>query len=66
MVFNPNVWAGGDDELTRAALRAEDAGAQAHVGSLLEEVAQSPGIPDWRTALVFRLVRVSIPGQDAA
>ena len=46
VVFNPNVWAGGDDELTRAALRAEDAGAQAHVGALLEEVAHSPGIPE--------------------
>lgn len=46
VVFNPNVWAGGDEEQTRAALRAEDAGAQAHVGGLLEEVAQSPGIPE--------------------
>jgi hypothetical protein len=46
VVFNPNVWAGGDDELTRAALRAEDAGARAHVGALLEEVAASPGIPE--------------------
>jgi hypothetical protein len=46
VAFNPNVWTGGDEELTRAALRAEDAGAQAHVGALLEEVAQSPGIPE--------------------
>ena len=46
VVFNPNVWVTGDDELTRAALSAEDAGAQAHVGALLEEVAQSPGIPE--------------------
>lgn len=46
VVFNPNVWASGDDELARAALRAEDAGAQAHVGALLEEVAKSPGIPE--------------------
>ncbi len=46
VVFNSNVWAAGDDELTRAALRPEDAGAQVHVGALLEEVAQSPGIPE--------------------
>jgi hypothetical protein len=46
VVFNPNVWVGGDGELTRATLRAEDAGARAHVGALLEEVMQSPGIPE--------------------
>lgn len=46
VVFNPNVWVAGDDELTQAALRAEDAGARAHVGALLEEVGQSPGIPE--------------------
>jgi hypothetical protein len=46
VVFNPNVWAGNQDELMRAALRAEDAGAQANVGALLEEVARSPGIPE--------------------
>lgn len=46
VVFNPNVWVGGDEELTNAALRAEDAGARAHVGALLEEVSQSPGIPE--------------------
>jgi hypothetical protein len=46
VVFNPNVWTGGDEELTRATLRAEDAQAQTHVGALLEEVAGSPGIPE--------------------
>ncbi len=46
VVFNPNVWTSGDDELAKAALRAEDAGARAHVGALLEEVSQSPGIPE--------------------
>jgi len=46
VIFNPNVWVAGDEELTRAALRAEDAGAQAHVGALLEEISRSPGIPE--------------------
>jgi hypothetical protein len=46
VVFNPNVWIAGDDELTRTALRAEDAGARTHVGALLEEVSQSPGMPE--------------------
>lgn len=46
VVFNPNVWVSGDDEITRAALRAEDAGANTHVGALLEEVSQSPGLPE--------------------
>lgn len=46
VVFNPNVWAGNEDAVMRAALRAEDAGARANVGALLDEVAQSPGIPE--------------------
>ncbi len=46
VVFNPNVWVSGDDQLTYAALRAEDAGAREHVGALLEEVGRSPGIPE--------------------
>ena len=46
VVFNPNVWVGANEELTTAALRAEDAGARTHVGALLEEVSQSPGIPE--------------------
>lgn len=43
--FNPNVWIGNDQDFVHAALRAEDANAQRHVGALIEEVAQSPGIP---------------------
>ena len=46
VVFNPNVWVGNDKVVTQAALRAEDAGVRANVGALLEEVAQSPGIPE--------------------
>jgi hypothetical protein len=46
VVFNPNVWVAGDEELTRVALRAEDAGVREHVGALLEEVATYPGIPE--------------------
>lgn len=46
VVFNPNVWVGSEAEVTRAALRAEDAGARLHVGALLEEVSESPGIPE--------------------
>jgi hypothetical protein len=46
VVFNPNIWAAGDAELTNAALRAEDAQARVHVGALLEEVGRSPGIPE--------------------
>lgn len=44
--FNANVWAGSDAEMSRAALRTEDAGARANVGALLEEIAASPGIPE--------------------
>lgn len=43
--FNPNVWIGNDQQFLDAALRAEDAGAQRHIGALLEEIAHSPGIP---------------------
>lgn len=43
--FNPNVWVGHDQQFVEAALRAEDAKAQQHVGALMEEVVQSPGIP---------------------
>lgn len=44
--FNPNVWAGNDRDITQAALRTEDAGARRNVGDLLEEVADSPGMPE--------------------
>jgi hypothetical protein len=46
VVFNPNIWAAGNAELASAALRAEDAGANEHVGALMEEVSLSPGIPE--------------------
>ncbi|UQX09909.1 hypothetical protein [Candidatus Mycobacterium methanotrophicum] len=32
--FNPNVWTGHDQQFVEAALRAEDAKAQQHVGAL--------------------------------
>jgi hypothetical protein len=44
-VFNPNVWV-GDAEVTRAALRAEDARVNLEVGALIEEVAASAGLPE--------------------
>ena len=47
VVFNPNVWAGNEDSVTEAALRAEDAGAQTNVGALLEEVGQAPVSPKY-------------------
>lgn len=46
VVFNPNIWTGNDEQLIRAALAAEDAGAREHVGALLEEVAHSPGMAE--------------------
>ncbi|QBC16906.1 hypothetical protein [Mycobacterium avium] len=46
VVFNPNIWASNDEQLIRAALAAEDADAREHVGALLEEVADAPGIPE--------------------
>ena len=45
VVFNPNIWA-NDHQVAAAALRAEDARANAEVGALLEEVAGLPGIPE--------------------
>ncbi len=45
VVFNPNIWT-GDPEISRAALRAEDARANKEVGALIEEVANLPGIPE--------------------
>lgn len=44
-VFNPNIWI-GDDQMVGAALRTEDARVQREVGSLIEEIMASPGIPE--------------------
>lgn len=45
VVFNPNIWS-GDNSLSKAALRAQDARASTEVASLIEEVAAQPGIPE--------------------
>lgn len=45
VVFNPNIWA-GDPDLSKAALRAEDARANKEVGALIEEVSAMPGLPE--------------------
>lgn len=45
VVFNPNVWV-GDSTLTEAALRAADARATTEVAGLLQEIAESPGMPE--------------------
>lgn len=44
-VFNPNVWV-NDGAVTKAALRTEDARVRSEVGSLIEEVANQPGLPE--------------------
>lgn len=46
VVFNPNIWSGSDQVLSKAALRAQDAHASTEVGALIEEVAALPGIPE--------------------
>jgi hypothetical protein len=46
VVFNPNIWAGNDEQVMRAALNSEDAGARQHVGALLDEISAAPGIPE--------------------
>jgi hypothetical protein len=45
VVFNPNIWV-GDEQVARAALKAEDAHVNAEVGALLEEVIAFPGLPE--------------------
>jgi hypothetical protein len=45
VVFNPNIWT-NEPQAAEAALRAEDARANAAVGALLEEVASLPGMPE--------------------
>jgi hypothetical protein len=44
VLFNPNVWT-SDPEVSRAALRTEDAKAKEEVGALIEEIGEYPGIP---------------------
>ncbi len=44
-VFNPNIWS-GDQEMTNAALRVEDAQVRVEVGALIEELIGSPGLPE--------------------
>jgi len=44
VVFNPNIWV--DDEVaTAAALRIQDSRAGSEVAALIEEIRQSPGMP---------------------
>jgi hypothetical protein len=45
VLFNPNIWV-GDAGIIRAALKTEDDRIRLEVGSLIEEVSQSPGIPE--------------------
>jgi hypothetical protein len=45
VVFNPNIWV-GDEQVAKAALKAEDAHVNAKVGALLEEVIAFPGLPE--------------------
>lgn len=45
VVFNPNIWV-DDEKVARAALRAEDARVNREVGALLEEIMESPGLPE--------------------
>ena len=44
-VFNPNIWS-GDQEMTNAAFRVEDAQVRSEVGALMEELIASPGLPE--------------------
>jgi hypothetical protein len=44
VLFNPNIWS--DEAVALAALKVEDARIRTEVGALLEEVAQSPGMPE--------------------
>ncbi len=44
VVYNPNIWA-SDADFSNAALRAEDSTVRAAIGGLLEEIAESPGLP---------------------
>lgn len=45
VVFNPNVWKNAA-EVTNAALRVEDSRIKTEVGSLIEEVQASQGLPE--------------------
>lgn len=45
VAYNPNIWS-VDSRLLAAALRAEDSSVRAGLSGLLEEVADSPGLPE--------------------
>lgn len=60
VLYNPNVWTQGEDVAT-AALKAADAGATAEVQALLEELAESPGLPEVKvTSTEQRWVRFAV------
>jgi hypothetical protein len=44
VVFNPNIWV-GDELVTSAALKTEDAKVRTEVGALIEEIAMQQGMP---------------------
>ncbi|KUN57202.1 hypothetical protein AQJ46_48380 [Streptomyces canus] len=45
VLYNPNIWVQGDS-IAEAALRAADARATPEVTALLQELAESPGMPE--------------------
>ncbi|MEU9745855.1 hypothetical protein [Streptomyces niveus] len=45
VLYNPNIWVQGDS-IAQAALRAADARATREVTALLQELAESPGMPE--------------------
>ncbi|BBX94143.1 hypothetical protein H5U98_22790 [Mycolicibacterium boenickei] len=45
VVYNPNVWAQGD-QIAQAALAAADARSTVELRGLLEELAENPGLPE--------------------
>lgn len=60
VLYNPNVWTQGEG-ITAAALKAADAGATREVKALLEEVADSPGIPEAKiTSTESKWIRFAI------
>lgn len=60
VLYNPNVWTQGK-EIAGAALKAADAGATKQVQALLEELADSPGLPEARvTSTEERWIRFAI------
>ncbi len=60
VLYNPNVWTQGP-EVAAAALRAADANATAEVQALLEELAESPGLPEVKvTSTEMKWVRFAV------